>query len=264
MKYNKLTLITLSLGLTLGSQAAVVLQNHYELGETGSIVSGNPQDSVGGAHFFNSVGGGPDVVTGGTGSPGSTAYVTTTAAGSEGNYNTPATMQPADFANFALDLWVRTDTTNLTQDKFIFLSNNSANSGSIKIGLDGDGEWHASYHGLAWVGNNGGAGQTAVADKWTRLTIIRHNSTSAFYIDEVKQTGTTAGAPTWGTADVHLAIQPGGASDFIGDLDDMRIWNFSSSDALGDVETAVFAVPEPSSTALLGLGGLALVLRRWK
>ncbi len=55
---------------------------------------------------------------------------------------------------------------------------------------------------------------------------------------------------------------------FSGSIDDVQIYDeaLSASDAtflLNNAGTAV-GVPEPSSTALLGLGGLALILRRRK
>jgi len=71
----------------------------------------------------------------------------------------------------------------------------------------------------------------------------------------------TGGSGTWGGA-------IGEFSDF---NNDMRVGtSYQTSAAAGDLTlsqitlTQVAAVPEPSSTALLGLGGLALILRRRK
>jgi hypothetical protein len=59
-----------------------------------------------------------------------------------------------------------------------------------------------------------------------------------------------------------------GHDTFTGSFDDMAIWDgVLTSTEVGNAQlsgAASFAVPEPSTTALLGLGGLALILRRRK
>ncbi|SHK42631.1 PEP-CTERM protein-sorting domain-containing protein [Rubritalea squalenifaciens DSM 18772] len=242
--------------------AAIVLEHHYEMGEVGTMSGGVPTDSVGSADFGNAVSGGLQTVSGDTAASGSTAYLTTTQTGNNGAYNAPG-MAPSDIQNFAFDIWVRVQSADLNQNKFVFLSNGN-NSGSLKLGINASGEWMATNHAVGWIGATTGTGQTANADEWTRLTVIRSNGTSRFYINGVAQDGTNGGNITWSdTTQAHLAIQPGGTSEFKGDIDDMKVWSFSGSDQLSDVENTVFAaVPEPSSTALIGLAGLGFILRR--
>lgn len=68
----------------------------------------------------------------------------------------------------------------------------------------------------------------------------------------------TLGTLLNGTSDFRLGSYNGGSSEFNGIMDQFRV----SDTALTPAE--FLAVPEPSSTALLGLGGLALILRRRK
>ncbi len=78
---------------------------------------------------------------------------------------------------------------------------------------------------------------------------------------EVSTWASNAAAPSpdrlnlgWNTAD-------GAASLMTGEFDRVRMSTFTA----GNFATSdLIAVPEPSSTALLGLGGLALILRRRK
>lgn len=67
------------------------------------------------------------------------------------------------------------------------------------------------------------------------------------------------------TDPILLGLRGFGGFAPIVDLDDVGIWNTALTTAeIGDIYASGIAVPEPSSTALLGLGGLALILRRKK
>jgi hypothetical protein len=98
---------------------------------------------------------------------------------------------------------------------------------------------------------------------WHHIAITYNGSQMKNYIDGI-QVGTTfnvsSALDTWGT------LQLGGynvyGSGFNGRLDDMAIFN-SVEDVVSIRDgTHLALVPEPGSMALLGLGGLGLLLRR--
>jgi hypothetical protein len=95
---------------------------------------------------------------------------------------------------------------------------------------------------------------------WAHLAIVRDNETSSFYINGTAQSGTTTGLPDWSSG-ATVGSLDGITGQGIG-VDDIRIYTFATGEG-GDAVSAFFtAIPEPSSAALLGLGGLALMLRR--
>jgi len=107
----------------------------------------------------------------------------------------------------------------------------------------------------------------AIADgTWRHIAIVVPNATSTlgnvqYYIDG-SLGGTFSGAQNINTGTAPLRIGDSfqdTARDFKGLIDDVKIFD----SALNASEVmALTVVPEPSSTALLGLGALSLVLRR--
>ena len=74
---------------------------------------------------------------------------------------------------------------------------------------------------------------------------------------------TTASFDAFTVAEVRFGKERSSAGrQFQGSADEIAIWN--SALAPAQVRAQHGAVPEPSSSALLGLGGLALLLRRRK
>ena len=134
-------------------------------------------------------------------------------------------------------------------------------AGGFKISLDANG-WGASHHDVAWIGTDGGQVGSFTADTWTHLALIRSGGVTDFFIDGVSQGLTYGGAPT--NLSAHLSVSPGGVPYFDGHLDEARVVTFTTGESTANILNALTAVPEPSSTALLGLGGLALILRRRK
>ncbi len=164
--------------------------------------------------------------------------------------------------NFAVEFWVRT--SNLTQSAISVFQTGNNNNGSLKIGIAG-GVWTASYHNVGWIGATDGVGQAVTSGTWTHLAVIRDNGTSTFYIDGVAQSGTSNGTPVHNDS-AHLAVNPGGFAGnwFEGDLDEINTFTFVSGVDDPVAALSINAVPEPASTAFLGLSGLVFLLRRRK
>ena len=252
-----IALLTAISASTLCANAAITYVHTYKLGETGSIIDGKPQDGTGSAHFTTADDGGSTTQTSGAGAASSTAYASFNQQGAYG----------ADFSgfatnNFGIEMWARTNGATGTDTLF------TTGEGSVTFGIH-DGNWYTSLSAGAWVGHSpiaSGNPQTNTANTWTHLAIIRNNGVSTFYINGVAQTGTSSTAPSGhGTGRLgHEAAVD--ASTFEGDLDELRMFTFEDGDdPVGALNLeARAAVPEPSSTALLGLGSLALILRRRK
>ena len=229
---------------TLCANAAITYVHTYKLGEAGSIVGDKPQDGTGSAHFTTALRGGATTQTSGAGVPGSTAHTSFNIQGASG----------ADFSgfatnNFGIEFWARTSSIG-----GIFFSTGSS-TGHIIFGLDNS-NWIAGIHGGEWIGAASGTGQPRAADTWTHLAIIRNNGVSTFYINGVAQTGTSTDAPTHSTGYIDQY--------YTGGLDELRMFTFDPATDDPVAALNLQAVPEPSTTALLGLGSLALILRRRK
>ena len=247
-----IALLTAISASTLCVNAAITYVHTYKLGETTSVVDGKPQDGTGSAHFTTTYDGGSTTQTSGAGAASSTAYANYSGQGAYG----------ADFSgfatdNFGIEFWTRTSQLG-TATLFA-----TGTTGHIVFGI-ASGNWLAAVHGGGWIGGSEGSGQTIAANTWTHLAIIRNNGVSTFYINGVAQTGTLNVAPS-GHGTGHIGVASGRASAYAGDLDELRMFTF---DPAVDNPVAALnlqaAVPEPSSTALLGLSSLALILRRHK
>ncbi|NWK54188.1 LamG domain-containing protein [Verrucomicrobiaceae bacterium N1E253] len=249
--------LLLTAGATTMTQAAITETHLYELGETGTLESGIPQDSVGSSHFTGR-GGSP---TANTTNP---SPVSGTYTSFDADFNWGADFSGFATDNFAVELWVRT--SNLTQGAGTNIAEvfrTGTLTGALEFYLRNDGNWMAGYQNVSFIG---GGGAAAVANEWVNLAVIRDDGVSAFYIDGQPIGSPVAQdkAPVFDQANNgHLAVASGGVNPFTGDIDNIRMFTFEADDDPVAALT-VNAVPEPSTTALLGLGGLALILRRRK
>lgn len=111
------------------------------------------------------------------------------------------------------------------------------------------------------------AGQSTVNlanDQWYHVAMTYNNSNVEYFVN-----GASAGTTTIGLfndegagAETKIGGRAGGVENFLGLMDEVKY-----DDAIltvGEIQASATAVPEPSSSALLGLAGLALILRRRK
>ena len=106
-------------------------------------------------------------------------------------------------------------------------------------------------------------------DTWTHYAFVTDGAgTSQLYVtkDGETLTLTDTDAATFGLEDFRIGVNRGGNLTYDGDYANIAIYDTAlDTAALQTVLNAgPAAVPEPSSAALLGLGGLALILRRRK
>lgn len=176
--------------------------------------------------------------------------------------------------DYTVTMWFNTAATNSLQ----FLGS-KGNAGSTAVG------WSIFIENDSLIARLGGGGSgnrasqsvdiTGQADSWHHVAFVIDNTagTVTGYLNG-STTGWTngGGGPSGNTftagtdisdaSQLRLGISGIGTGEFRGELDDFRIYN-EALDATG-VSASMVAIPEPSSTALVGLGGLALILRRRK
>ena len=162
----------------------------------------------------------------------------------------------------------------------ISLGSGAANGGRFDVNLTGGSD------NLLRAEVQGGGTSTTVnllTNTWLHVAIVVNtnganlSNTTYFVHDQLGASVATANftdtrALITGTGPLRIGDSyQGGEREFNGLIDDVRLYNddgvgaftFGASDAQA-LALQFGTVPEPSSTALLGLGGLALILRRRK
>jgi hypothetical protein len=254
MKYL-LSLTGLMLMLGANISATIIVESHWRMGEEAGDFAGSV-DSVGGRDFNTSAG--PLAFAGdpAPSSNGSTTAANTRNLTGRAGFFGPATssFMPAD--NWGVEMWARS--ANTTQAiSLMEVQGGGPVNGNLKISqLAGD--WAASYHGVAWIGANNGAGQTVTAETWTHLAVVRDAGTTSLYIDGQPQVGTIADAPVWGNS-LHLGVLPGGAAGWEGDFDEVRAFTFTPGAFNPNTDLLFSNIPEPQTFMLVLLGGLPLI-----
>ena len=182
----------------LSADEPIVLVGYYRLGEGQSVRNAAPfaplMDSIAPANniaIFQANGGTTATTTTGLVAPGSTAalQISNNAGGSSG-WHDGAAYGMTD--NWAMDLWVRPDETGGTylgaSDNsilgIVFHATNTDFEGTTKRGTVLPA---GKTYLVVRVGNDGpllgSTSSTYAAGKWTRLTVIVHNSTVHYYLN---------------------------------------------------------------------------------
>ena len=285
---KKTTLTFMALAATLGaSNAALILHSTLDNTDVGAG-AGSDTTSAGAYTVVDSIaannGTAENVIDGGaTG----TNHVTSGVAGQHGQalsfdrggVSNNRAVQYGDIhdigtGDYSVTMWFNTSTTSTLQ----FLGS-KGNAGSTSIGWSIFIESNTLITRLGGGGTGNRASQrvsiSGEADAWHHVAFVIDNTAGSVtsYLDG-SNTGWTSGGGgpsgntfTAGTdisdgSQLRLGIAGNGTGEFRGELDDFRIYN-EALDGAG-VAASMVAIPEPSSTALLGLGGLALILRRRK
>ena len=249
--FARINIFLLTAGL---ASAAVTEKIRYRLGEAGTLGANNmPLDAVGGYNLLAQINGaGTFVVTNGLGAGDSTAALRFNGInqGFYGNGGDMNTIIGTD--NFGVELWVRTP--NITQEGYDFIFSLTGDTGAATgpaIHL-ANGRWSASIPGYQWIGGNpfvAGGGVAAVANVWTRLAVVRTSGVFRLYVNGVAHPETT-GQPPVGMNGFHMAVNPGGATYFEGDIDEVRVFTFAAG--AFDAATDLYQPAEPPITDFSG------------
>ena len=204
----------------------------YSLGEAGSLGAANlPLDGTGHGYNLNAQinGGATAVLTTGLGAEGSTAALHFNGV-NQGFYGNSVDLGAAiGTDNFGVETWVRT--ANVTQENYnvVFsLTGDTLPSTGPVIHL-ANGRWSASIPGYQWIGGNpfaAGGGVQAEANQWTRVAVVRSGGIFTLYVNGVAHPETTTQPPV-GMNGFHMAVNPGGATYFEGDIDETRVFSFA-------------------------------------
>ena len=212
--------------------AEVTTVFRYSLGEPGSLGAANLQLDVTGNGYGLTAGingAGTTLVTTGLGAAGSTAALHFNGV-NQGFYgNNPDLGAAIGTDNFGVETWVRVP--NVTQDgyNFVFsLTGDTLPSTGPVIHL-ANGRWSASIPGYQWIGGSPfspGGGVQAEANQWTRVAVVRSGGVFTLYVNGVAHPVTTTQPPV-AMNGFHMAVNPGGATYFEGDIDETRVFSFA-------------------------------------
>ncbi len=173
---------------------------------------------------------------------------------------------------------INVGTTRGTAMSFEFI----VNAGSTPIQYDGSillGDYDSNNQELSWEqytntnnygifvgGTNIDSGVAHTADTDTHLVFTTDGTNTYLYVNgALAHTFTGAAIDIAGTTGLGGALLNGGFNSALpGNILGFAAYNSQLSATEIAAHSAALAVPEPSTTALLGLGGLALILRRRK
>ena len=242
--------------LTGPATAAITVYAEYRLGEAGSLGPDNtPLDSIGSRDIDQAING-AGISVGSPGAyPGSTAFMDSSNPSNTGFYSL-GNFADLPTNNVAIGVFAKASSNDGSTIGTVF---GTGDGGGFDLGLHANG-WAGSLFNVDWVGPAGGVAGSFTPDTWVHLALIRADGVTTFYIDGVAQPGTVSLAPVHSSP--HLSVSPGGSSYFDGGIDGARAVFFDPGESPAAVLNVLQGVPEPSSVALLGLGGLVALRRR--
>ncbi|BDS08899.1 hypothetical protein NT6N_39390 [Oceaniferula spumae] len=255
--------IICSAALSATSFAAVSVTGHYQLGEAGSVGASVPftplNDSVGSNHitnFQNANGGSEAIITNGLAAPGSTAALQIVNGSNASGWFSSSTYGYT--SDFAFDIYLRPDTFDGDND--IALGTNGNSTNALTIGFTSSGEWVLTNASDLINDPDRIQGGSAALGAWSKLSVISYAGTVYFYVDGTEIGNTTGLASEFDAP--RLGFSSGAFNGADVSFDEFTVYKFDSSvDSLDSVQEFM-SVPEPSATALLGLGAIGLFLRR--
>jgi hypothetical protein len=187
---------------------------------------------------------------------------------------------PNSLTEWTLEAWVNYSSDKIS-DSHIVSNDQGGWNDDVFFGLNPENGNLGAGAGTVGAGHQDNASTTRdfagfamSADTWHHVAVTASNTSGllSLYIDgsfvvsntNANSTWTFNGADGFGAAP-HFTIgakRSGGGSEYDGLLDELAIYGtvLSASDIAARANFT--PVPEPSPTALLGLGGLALILRR--
>lgn len=177
--------------------------------------------------------------------------------------------------NFTISLWVNLNGQTVSGDP-AFFSNKDWGSGTnvgINYAVKGGGNLDLNTYGTARVDFQDAGTSDLSASGWDNIILVRDGTALKYYFNGVQEGGnkTIDAGADFASANNFILGDDGtggynGGSNWTGDMlfDDLAIYDEALDQSAISALQSTTAVPEPSAAALLGLGGLALILRRRK
>jgi hypothetical protein len=242
-----------------GAHAALMHQYTFE--------DGTANDSVGSAH--GTLEGGATIVDGQVQFDGTDDYV-----------NLPgSTIQVNTYSALTVELWLTSSSSNAGKFTMAAVFGRHGQDGDPNTGwgyqyldmqptrADGSGEGWATITDQHWNNEKHSAADELADDQPHHFLATVDGSSITLYIDGVQQTAGDLEGVTLGDLSnevVYLARSVyGGDPYYAGSIDEFNIYSHAmSADDVAGRFAAGPTVPEPASAALIGLGSLALLVRR--
>jgi len=190
---------------------------------------------------------------------GSGSFVAGTSVAWDASFNVGA-----DLSNFSVSMHIKTPVGGTNWKDFLSIGTGN----NVVFVLEQTSTPGVANYNIGDVGGHDGtAGESAIDitdNAWHQIGLTVGGNVVTLYVDGANvasNTYTGSGAITA----FQLASRFGdGSRQITTEMDDVAIYDTTLSDAYMNAlsTTAAANVPEPSSAALLGLGGLALLLRR--
>lgn len=266
MKYSLLTFTALSLQI---SQAAII--SHWEMNET----SGNIADSSG-----NGISGTPSAtgLTYGLSSVAAGTYgLISVSASDEANFGSaiafdrsasgffdigaPGSIEslaePGPTGQFSVTAWVNA-AVGASSSHRVFSTGNGGVSGWA-AGLSNVDQVILTTNGVKDMRSSNAPSSNGV---WQHVAWTWNDGATEIFINGTSVFTDSSGFNDETSTNFRIGGNPNGVDMFNGLMDDVRIYDVALDQA-GVIASAT-PIPEPSSTALLGLGALTLIFRRRK